>query len=134
MNPRSPAVYERISVPRSITFASLSSPSLNLIPSTTVSMEGNVERTAFDSSPFSNAVYFFGSNVSVCAMPPAIQRMITASADGWGLASGPYFDPLESAARQTRGKPAASAPTVAALAVLRKSLRENDFIVHLRRR
>src|SRR6185436_5876246 len=123
MNPRSPAWYERISVARSITFARFSSPAEILMLSTAVSIAGNVLRTFFDSSPFSNAVYRFGSNVSVCAIPPAIQSTMTASAVGlrlW-LGSGAVAGP---SARTMRGYPAASAPSVAADAVLRNSRRD----------
>jgi hypothetical protein len=56
MNPRSPALYERISVARSITFATFSSPCEILMLSTTVSIDGNVESTTFGSIPFSNCV------------------------------------------------------------------------------
>src|SRR5205814_7323254 len=58
----------------------------------------------------------FRSNVSVWAMPPAIQRTITVSAVGVIFSSF--------SARSWRGKPAASAESVAALAVFKKSRRD----------
>ena len=71
-----------INVPRSITLAIFSNPSENRTPSTAVGMLGKVESTPFGSMPFSKGAYRFGSNVSVCAMPPAIQSTITVSAVG----------------------------------------------------
>ena len=69
------------------------------MPSTTVSIAGNVLRTRSVRTPGSKGVYRFGSNVSVCAIPPAIHRTMMESA----VASGP-------AARTTCG----SRPTSAA--------------------
>jgi hypothetical protein len=69
-----PVTCERTSAPRSITEAIFSSPAQSLMPSTAVSMAGNVLSTSDDFNPFSNGVCRFGSNVSVCAIPPAIQR------------------------------------------------------------
>src|SRR5687768_13205477 len=43
-------------------------------------MEGKVLRTSLDSIPLRKGVYFFGSKVSVCAIPPAIKSRITESA------------------------------------------------------
>src|ERR1044071_1450773 len=50
------------------------------MPSSDVGNDGNVLSTLLLLIPFSNGVYFFGSNVSVCAIPPAIQSNITVSA------------------------------------------------------
>ena len=82
MNPRSAATDERTSVPRSMTLAMRSRPWDSLMLSTFVSIDGNVLRTPFDSTPGVKGVYFFGSKVSVCAIPPAIQRTMTVSAVG----------------------------------------------------
>src|SRR4051812_12280417 len=83
--------------------------------STAVSMLGNVERTPFGSIPLSYAVNFFGSNVSVCAIPPAIQSTITVSAVGliFGSAS----------AAKSLGARADRAASVAAEADFKKSRR-----------
>src|SRR5438045_1178509 len=133
MNPRSAAQYDRINVARSITRAIFSSPCDNLILSTTESIVGNVDNTAFDSSPGRNSVNFFGSNVSVCAIPPAIQRTITASAVGFGFAPGPYISGDGAPSPHTaRGHEAASADNVAAEAPFKKSRREYErFIADL---
>src|SRR5260370_1110278 len=48
--------------------------------STAVSIAGKVLSTSFDFNPFSYGEKRLGSNVSVCAMPPAIQSTITVSA------------------------------------------------------
>src|SRR5580693_3470097 len=82
MKPRSPTRWERINVPRSMILAILSRPCEILMLSTTVSMLGKVLRTLSEARPVSYGVYFLGSNVSVCAMPPAIQSRITESARG----------------------------------------------------
>jgi hypothetical protein len=121
MKPRSAACAVRMSVPRFITAAIFSSPLENLIPSTLVGMLGNVESTAFDSTPLLNGVYRFGSNVSVCAMPPAIHRTMTQSA------RGAIFSMLSEA--KTRDSFAARAPSVAAEADFRKSRRFIVFII-----
>src|SRR5688572_3463473 len=87
--------------------------------STLESIDGKVDRTLLGSRPFSYGVYRFGSNVSVCDIPPAIHRMITVSAvagvGGMCLAVGSFA--------QAFGAPAASAASVVADAVLRKSRR-----------
>src|SRR5688572_21652381 len=95
-----------------------SSPLLILMLSTTVSIDGNVLSTRFDSNPGSNGVYCFGSNVSVCAIPPAIHRTMTVSHVGLIASFG------SSTAQSGRGSPAASAASVAALAVFKKSRRD----------
>src|SRR5262245_55534564 len=69
--------------------------------STVVSIDGNVLRTRFDSRPFSNGVYALGSNVSVCAIPPAIHKRMNVSAVG----SGRFV-----CGQAAIGAPAASAP------------------------
>src|SRR5438552_1762944 len=55
--------------------------------STAVSMLGNVLNTFSVRTPGSKGVYLLGSNVSVCAIPPAIQRTMTASAVALGAAA-----------------------------------------------
>src|SRR5688500_17696633 len=89
--------------------------------STTVSIEGKVDSTLFGESPTSKGVYFFGSNVSVCAMPPAIQRTMTLSAVGTSLAAD------ASSAKVALGNDALSAASAAAEAVLRKSRRDQSL-------
>jgi hypothetical protein len=85
----------------------------------------NVLKTLFASIPFSKGVYFFGSNVSVCAMPPAIHRSITVSAFDLILFL------LHELSRPLIGRPAANADIVAALAVCKNSLRfQFLFIPH----
>ena len=49
----------------------------NLIPSTAVSICGNVLSTEFGSIPFSKGAVRLGSNVSVAAIPPAIHSTMT---------------------------------------------------------
>ena len=98
MNPRSAPWNVRINEPRSITLATRSSPWEILILSTTVSIAGKVLSTRSVRTPGSNGVYRFGSNVSVCAMPPAIHSTMMESA----VASGP-------AARTSCGSRPASA-------------------------
>ena len=51
-------------------------------------MLGNVLSTRSVRTPGANGVYRLGSNVSVCAMPPAIQRTITASAAAFEAGRG----------------------------------------------
>ncbi len=80
MNPRSAAVKVRMTVPLSMTLPICSRPLVNLMLSTAVGMLGNVLRTFSTGTPGSNGVKRLGSNVSVCAMPPAIQSTMTASA------------------------------------------------------
>src|SRR5438874_4662641 len=101
-----------------------SNPSVSLMLSTTVSICGNVLSTCSGFNPRSNGTYRFGSKVSVCAIPPAIQRTITVSAVGLGFSSLP--------AQTCRGKPAPNAESVAALAVLRKSRRLHSTRVLIR--
>ena len=50
--------------------------------STAVSIVGNVLKTWFEFIPFSNGANRLGSNVSVCAIPPAIHSRMTVSAVG----------------------------------------------------
>ena len=52
------------------------------MPSTAVSIDGNVLSTCSGRRPRSNGVYRFGSKVSVCAIPPPIHRTIRVSAVG----------------------------------------------------
>ena len=66
--------------PRSMTRATRSRPCEILMLSTAVSMLGNVLSTRSVRTPGSNGVYRFGSQVSVCAIPPAIHNTMTASA------------------------------------------------------
>src|SRR6185437_4785155 len=61
--------------------------------------EGNVLSTCAVGTPGLNGVYLFGSHVSVCAIPPAIHRTITASAVAGGAV----------AARTSSGSPPISA-------------------------
>ena len=77
--PRSPAVYERISVARSITFAMFSRPCEILMLSTAVSIAGNVQSTRFGFEPFSNGVYAWVERLRA-AMPPPIHSTMTVSA------------------------------------------------------
>jgi hypothetical protein len=56
MKPRSPALYERISVARSMTLAMFSRPWLILMLSALVSIDGNVESTRLGSMPFSKGL------------------------------------------------------------------------------
>jgi hypothetical protein len=74
-----------------------------------------VLNTRVPSIPFSNGVYRLGSNVSVCAIPPAIQSRITASAEGFrtGL--------VHPSSKPATGAPAANAASVAALDLFRNS-------------
>jgi hypothetical protein len=81
-----------------------------------VSIDGKVDNTLLDGRPAEYGVQSFGSNVSVCAMPPAIQRMISLSAVAAGAAVTASTE-----ANARFGNPAASAESVAALAVFRKS-------------
>ena len=90
-----------------MTRARRSSPCVNFMWSTAVSIVGKVLSTWSTFTPGANGVYFFGSNVSVCAMPPAIQSTITASAVAAGAASC-------CAARRVCGSRPTSAPSVAA--------------------
>src|SRR5438105_9063451 len=90
--------------------------------STAVSMAGNVLRTLSGDIPFSYGVYFLGSNVSVWAIPPPIQRTMTESAVALGL------DAAASAPRIWRARPAARALRVAA-EVWRKERREKEVSV-----
>ena len=84
-------------------------------------MAGKVLKTAFDSRPFSNGVYRFGSKVSVCAMPPAIHNTTRQSAvAGWAGGMAP----------KARGAPADKAPRVAALAVLQEIASVEVMSVH----
>src|SRR5438270_2661312 len=55
--------------------------------STAVSILGKVLNTFSVRTPGSKGVYLLGSKVSVCAIPPAIQRTITASAVAGGAAA-----------------------------------------------
>src|SRR6187402_2831826 len=66
--------------------------------------------------PLEKAVYLFGSNVSVCGMPPAIHNRITVSA------LEVIFLLLQEARKLLTGVLAANVANVAALAFLRKSL------------
>src|SRR2546421_7651262 len=91
--------------------------------STAVGIELNVLSTALDGVPGAYGVNRFGSNVSVAAIPPPIQSTITASAVG--ATFGPFW------AITSLGNPAANAESVAALAVLRKSLRLNRSDISL---
>ena len=100
-----------------MTRASFSSPSENLIESTEVSILGKVLAILAGSIPFSKGAKRFGSNVSVCAIPPPIHKTITVSAVGVIFASA------ASAPRTRFGNPAARAESVAELAVRRKSRR-----------
>src|ERR1035438_3113375 len=100
MKPRSPTRWERMSVPRSMILAMRSRPAEILILSTAVSIAGNVLSTRFDSMPGSYGVYCLGSNVSVWAMPPAIQSRMRLSARGAifvALASRRASDPASAA-------------------------------------
>src|SRR5690606_20264858 len=91
-----------------------SRPSEKLIPSRTVGTDLNVLNTRFESSPFSNGVYRFGSKVSVWAIPPAIHNRMTVSAvDAWAA--------LQDDSILLRGTPAAKAASVAALVDFKKS-------------
>ena len=83
------------------------------LKATAESIAGKVLSTRAGERPFSYGVYRLGSNVSVWAMPPPIQRTIMASAVGSIFSASAL-------ARIWRGSPAANAPRVAALAVLRK--------------
>src|SRR5678815_523763 len=91
-------------------------------------MLGNVLNSSLGDIPFVKGVCPLGSNVSVCAMPPPIQSTMTVSAVGLIFGS-----PFDSSARSCRGKDAANAERVAALAVFRKSRRfqPTDLIVCL---
>src|SRR5262245_26630174 len=80
MYPRSGAWKVLMIAPRSMTRATRSRPCEILMWSTAVSMAGNVLSTCSVRTPGSNGVYFFGSHVSVCAIPPAIQSTTTESA------------------------------------------------------
>jgi hypothetical protein len=113
----SAATYDRINVPLSITLPIDCKPSEKFIPSSDVGNDLKVLRTLFPSIPFSKAVYLLGSNVSVCAIPPAIQRRMTVSAvELRATFAGEH--PLN---RLATGGPAAHAARVAALVVLIKS-------------
>src|SRR5687768_12921933 len=116
MWPRSAATYDRMIVPRFITLPIDCSPSENETPSSAVGCALKVLSTELACIPFSKGVYFFGSKVSVCAIPPAIHSRITVSA----------FDFIFGFAQElTRlaGIPAASAASVAALVFCKNSLR-----------
>ena len=107
-------------MPRSITLAMFSSPAVNLMLSTTVSIAGNVLITRSTGRPFSNGTYRFGSNVSGPAMPPAIQSRMQASARGagWTIVSA-------AAPKASRGAPIAIAAIVAAESARRNSRRSS---------
>src|SRR5689334_11715164 len=93
------------------------------MPSSEVGNDGNVLSTALLLIPFSKGVYFFGSNVSVCAMPPAIHNNITVSADVAG-----FFLPVVLSIR-ANGALALNAASVAALVFFKNSLRSHfEFI------
>lgn len=122
--PRSAATYERIMVPRFITLPIDSSPSEKLIPSNAVGTDLKVLKTLFAGIPFLNGVYRFGSNVSVCAIPPAIQSRITVSA----------FDlilPLPQELTRLTGMLADKAAIVAALVLCKNSRRLHFLFIHL---
>jgi hypothetical protein len=70
-----------------------------------VSIAGKVLSTSLIGTPGANGVYRLGSNVSVLAIPPAIQRTITASAVAFAGAC---------AARSSCGSRPTNAPSVAA--------------------
>ena len=74
MLPRSGCTCERMSVARSSTAAISGRPSQIRTPSIAVGIDGKVLITSATASPGSNGLYFFGSNVSGAAIPPAIQR------------------------------------------------------------
>ena len=67
-------------VPMFITLPMDPKPSEKLTPSNDVGTDLDVLSTLLDSMPFSKGVYFLGSKVSVCAIPPAIHKRITVSA------------------------------------------------------
>src|ERR1043166_1636287 len=100
-----------------------SKPSENLMLSTTVSMLGKVLAMRAVSIPFSNGANRFGSNVSVCAIPPPIHRMMRVSA------VGAIFSCCS--AKTGRAYPAATAESVAALAVRRKSRRVQSVLLFI---
>ena len=114
-------------VPLSITLPISCNPSENEIPSRTVGTLGKVERTRFPSIPFSKGVYFLGSNVSVCAMPPAIHSNITVSAVLVSIG----FDPAQLVSSEDIGAPAARAAKVACEAVFKNSRLFHAFIISL---
>ena len=126
MNPKSAATYERMTVPLSITLPIDSSPCEKETPSTAVGTEGNVLSTLFASRPLENAVYFFGSKVSVCGIPPAIHNRITVSA------FEVIFFLLQEDRKLLIGAPAANVASVAALVFLINSLRFQSFILQNR--
>src|ERR1700728_1352561 len=88
-------------------FATRSSPCEIWILSTDVRIAGNVLSTSAVGTPGLNGVYFFGSHVSVCAIPPAIHSTIVESAVATGAA----------AARTSSGSPPISAASEAAAVV-----------------
>src|SRR5688572_15638848 len=114
----SAATYERISVPLFMTLPIDCKPSEKFIPSNAVGYDLNVLRTLFPSIPFSKAVYLFGSKVSVCAIPPAIESRITVSAEELRATFDCGEHPLS---RLATGGPAAHAARVAAPVALIKS-------------
>ena len=79
--------------------------------------------TLLDCIPFVKGVYFFGSKVSVCGIPPAIQSKITVSA------FEVIFLLLQEARKLLTGAPAARAANVAALVLLRNCLLFHAFIL-----
>ena len=116
----SPATYERINAPLSITPPIDCNPSENCMPSNAVGRDGKVLNTLLPSIPFLKGVYFLGSKVSVCAMPPAIHNNITVSAVESLII---FFLVLQPLSMLGTGAPAANAASVARLVLLIKSLR-----------
>ena len=76
-----------------------------------------VLNTSFAIMPLEKAVYLFGSKVSVCAIPPAIQSKITVSAVAVN------FDELQPLNKPANGAPAVNAARVALLLFFKNSLR-----------
>src|SRR5690606_16383891 len=101
-------------VPRCIMFPICWSPSEKLTPSRDVGCDLKVVSTEVAAMPASKGVYFFGSKVSVCAMPPAIHKRITLSAVDLILG-------FEQEVSRLVGIPAARAARVAALVFCRNS-------------
>jgi hypothetical protein len=76
--------------------------------------------------PLENGVNFFGSKVSVCDIPPAIQSRITVSALEF------IFLLLQDDKELVRGTPAANAAIVAAELFLKKSrLFQDVYIINI---